>query len=498
MNTKVKLMVICSLFAAYTSTAIAQSENSITKALECRALSLPATGASQTFTDVDLPLSIAASKNPAEIKSRTENQGEDGKSTEIKFKKQLTVFGQKVVTAYLVTDINGVQQVVSLMGSSQDTLKNTIERELSIKFTQNQNALSFFNATTGVEYVLSKDESVKNGYYFSCGLNSQLYEESVKLANEAKEKAAKAAADEQARIAKEEYAKQLEAVLAQNNKAYVQFVEWTNWANVYGPAIGLAVGLLIVSASGILLVRYTRAQNKISWVKMTTTSVAVCLGILLCGLSIVQYRSPIYKVESTDIEVGWLTTAQDVRNNQKYINAFLDAGEILANRGSFLVTKELQRIYSNGTQAATKNAVKAQYYEGLTAYSNPKESDSGGTQPSQSATVRNETKDALSPAQKQAIHDEKKRENFELMTPDIALVNNPRTQVEAWFTGMIKELGSSNKKICRDIREGMLNMYINNRKYNTPSNIAENIYLNRYSDTYRNYLISNNCLEKPL
>ena len=174
----------------FSQVAVAQPANLISSALECRTISTPENGTA--FSVNNLPLHKALAQQPDAIKNTEGGQGEDGQSIAIVLSKPAAVFGIEAINASKFVDINGIYQSVLLNVQNINQFQALVEKELSIKFTNEQIGLVYFNPATGIEYSINANTDVTGGYYFSCGYNSaKVFElaEEKRLAILKKEKA---------------------------------------------------------------------------------------------------------------------------------------------------------------------------------------------------------------------------------------------------------------------------------------------------------------------
>ncbi len=349
------------LLLAFSTSLSSQTDHSLTSALECKTLSLPQFRPWESFNTGDLPISDANSWNATEIVSKKTSQGDDGNTVDVRYKNPVSVYGGSVSTAFITTDIFGAQQTALIEVSNFDLFKESIEKQLSFKFSLNQDKYNYFNPTNGMEYQISKATESQSSYYFSCGLNKERYQDA--LANPDKYKSPQEL--EKDKAAQEEQQKKSDAFLLQNNKVFKQFIEQTEWATIYGPVIGLVIGILaLIAGNGLLYLHFkNKSGNKNT--KFISGTSANAIGLVLTGLSVFQYVHPVFKVDSKSVEIAWLQTAEHVRNDDRYIKTFLNTGKILTNEGSVAAAKELAFIYAGGSDVVEKNVKAAQYYANL-------------------------------------------------------------------------------------------------------------------------------------
>jgi len=226
---------VLSVSALLQTPSFAQTTSLLSSALECRSISIPTNKSWNNFNEGDLPVSSLLVGHENLIKSFQKSQGEDGNTSTIKFKKPEKAFGLNVSTLLLSTDIVGVQQLSSIESVNIEQLKSVIEKELSITFNFADDQYSFFNPTSGIEYKISKDAASPKGYFFACGLNSQLYGEAVQKEESERAEKAKLAQQERDKVEKEKYDKEIEGYLAQNNKVFKEYINDVELAEVYVP-----------------------------------------------------------------------------------------------------------------------------------------------------------------------------------------------------------------------------------------------------------------------
>lgn len=356
---------VLSVFVLSQTPSFAQATSLLSSALECRSIGIPTNKPWNTFSEGDLPVSSLLAGQENLIKSFQKSQGEDGNSSTIKFKKPEKAFGLNVSTVILSTDIFGVQQLSLIDSANIEQLKNVIEKELSIKFNFADEQYIFFNPTSGIEYKISKDAASPKGYFFACGLNSQLYEEVVQKEESERAEKAKIAQQERDKVEKEKYNKQIEGYLAQNNKVFREYINDVEMAEVYAPAIGAGVGLILVLLGGLFLYLRSQSEGGKSKTMLVLSASTGSVGVVFIALGAIQFLHPVYKVESAKVEQAWKDTAEHVLNNEKYIKTYMKAGETLAKDGSMDVAAMLASYYVGGTGKVAADSGKAKHFSSL-------------------------------------------------------------------------------------------------------------------------------------
>lgn len=359
------MLVLHFAFCILSFSANSQDKSLFSDSLECRTISVPTNKKWSEFNTQDLPITSILIGKYALIKSEQNSQGEDGSTTTIKFNKAEKAYGLNVSAVLLQTDIVGVQQTSLIEVPNIEFFKSTVEKELAIKFEINQGQYTFFNPVTGIEYRISKDDSSPKGYYFSCGLNAQLYGEVVDKENTVRLEKEKKAQQEKERVEKEKYDKEIDDYLTKNTRVLREYINDVAMVEVDVPIYAGCLGLISLLISIILFYLRTNAEHG-NTRNLLALSVMTCsFGVVLLGLAILQFVHPIYKIDSAKFEKIWSEMGPHVLNNEKYIKTYMKAGEALASHGALDVAKSIIEFRKSGIEDVGVDKDKSSSYENL-------------------------------------------------------------------------------------------------------------------------------------